>query len=33
MSHGGVLNRSHGLNKSLSTSIRRVLESSRMRGC
>ena len=26
MSHGGVWNTSHGLNKSLSTSIRRVFE-------
>ena len=33
MSHGGVLNRPHGLNKLLGTSIRHVLESSRMRGC
>ena len=33
MSHGGVWNRSHGLNKLLSTSIRCVLESSRTRGC
>ena len=33
MSHGGVWNRSHGLNKLLSTSIWRIFESSRMRGC
>ena len=33
MSHGVVWNRSNGLNKSLSTSIRRVLESSRTREC
>ena len=33
MSHGGVWNRSHGLNKLLSTSIWRILESLRMRRC
>ena len=33
MSHGGVWNRSHSLKKSLSTLIRRVLKSSRKRGC
>ena len=33
MSHGGLWNRSHSLKKLLSTLIRRVLKSSRKRGC